>query len=230
MQLNSLRRLGFSLLVSAPLFALVACSSSGPKVQKIDNALLAELSDDARAPISEARSARDEAGDALAVAAKELKNAPERVKIGKANYDSEKAAHAKAKLAEEYARNSGTPEELAAAAETLEYHGAMMEAASLEVDLNQREYEMAKISHKLAKTNLDLAEAKVEATKARAVQNLNLASTSEIDPAVYQEQVEKHVKAAEKLRQQLAEKKSGVKEMRDRVVTLQNAASAMDPR
>ncbi len=230
MQLNTFRSLCRSLLVSAPLFALLACSSSGPKAKAIDNALLADLSDEERAPIALARSARDEAGDALAVAAKELKNAPERVKMGKANLDSEKAAHAKSKLAAEYAKNSGTPEEAAAAAASLEFHSAMMEAAKLEVELNQREYELAKISHKMAEGNLELAEAKIEATKARAVKGLNLAATAEIDPDLYQSIVENRTQAVEKLRQKLADRKSGIKEMRDRVVSLQNSASAMEPR
>jgi len=170
--------------------ALASCASS-PRMAPIDNALLAEVPTEAKAPIADARPARDAAEDAYALARSNTKKAEAEVELARAALKTIRSQLDQSKTAVEAAAQS-TENELSKAQAQHTHALANADYAREYLAVRKRELELAKLREKLAQETRELSLAQVELKKAEALQNVDLVEAQSIPIKDYRKQVAYH--------------------------------------
>lgn len=176
-----------TLLACSALLLIASCqtTSAVPRPATIDPALLADLNADQRAAIDEARLAREAAADALAGAKRNCDLAKERIDITKADLDVSRAQVERAKETTDLGRK-GTNEDLAAAKGNVDKAKDELAAKQQLLDVRKYQVELAKAEVEVHEQRLQLADATLELTKARAVAGIDRPSAKSIDIASHE--------------------------------------------
>lgn len=178
-------------VLSTLFIAALASCASGPSVAPIDNALMVEVSVEARASVAEARTARDNAEDAYAAAKKATVKAEDEVEISRASLKTMRSQLDESKLAIEVARD-GSAFELESAEARHAFALARADHGRELLAMQKREHELAKLREKLALEEHRLSLAQVELTKAEALKGVDLVAARSIALKDYREQVVYH--------------------------------------
>lgn len=181
----------------APLLLLGSCAmfddstdADGQPVmeKRVDNAMLQHVPEGERADVSEARRDADVARDAHAAATADKLRWSERRKLADRDLEIAQAELARSQAALEIAEN-GTQEELDRAKQAVVDSEAVVVAVRSRIALRKRQVEHAEAVEDLRLERSGLAHAKIEATKARAVKDLDRPQAKSIDVAAFELQV-----------------------------------------
>ncbi len=181
-------------LLSLVLWIGFGCASSS-KLEPIDNALLAEVSDSAMAPIAQARAVRDETQDALAVAMRDAKSAKDEAALSKASLKRYEARLEEAKVSLEIAERGGSAAAIQAATTEYSYSQARTVQARAGWNAAKRGVEYHKLAEKLAEASHEFALARVELEKASALQSVDRGDARSIAIDGYRKAVDKRDKS-----------------------------------
>jgi len=165
---------------------LAACQTSTgvPHPVAVDQALLDDVSESARAEIDSARRARDSASDAVAVAERDFEAAKQRVALAKSDVEVARSKADRAREAVNLARK-GTDQDLEQANHNLEQAQREFEAARGLVAVREKEVALARARMELEKERHELAEAQLELVKARAVEGIERPAADAVDVAAH---------------------------------------------
>ena len=181
---------------------LAGCGSS-KKLLSIDNALLDMVPQEEMVPIFEARTKRDAAEDALAVAKRDLKLAREEEQLSRASLKRYKARYAESKVALQIAEEDGTASRIQAASLEYSYSSARSEQARAGLVAAERGLKRCELALDTAEEAHRHALARVELEKATALQGADRGDVQGILLEDYRAQFEKSDKRLAKLRDKL---------------------------
>jgi hypothetical protein len=173
--------------------ALLGCraSDSQPVMdERVDNAMLQHVALDERGDVTDARHAADVARDAHAAAKADTQSAIGRRKLASRDLDIAQAELKRAEEAFELAEH-GTQEELATAKSNLDGAKSVVTSVRSRIILRDRQVDHAKAVETLKLDNNELAQAKVESTKAHAVKELDRPESKSLDLNAFEHQVRK---------------------------------------
>ncbi len=192
-------RAASAILCTAALLS-AGCASASERTQRVDDALLSEVSASQMALVQQARAARDEAVDGLAKAARDAKWAVDQAELAQVELRTTTQQLEEAKLAAVLAERNGKTMELQDAKRRQERMVAMADASREKLALRKRESEYMRLTEKVALEHRRLADAEVELAKARAVQDLDRVAAQKVPVREFEKQVNFHkteVKLAE---------------------------------
>lgn len=174
--------------VPAFVFALLlAGCASGPEMQ-VDENLLSGLGPGQMQGVIAARSDRDVAFDAYSKAQQDKVGGQNELMVAKTELEIAKSeldhAEAKASIAK-----GGTNEDFQRAQDEVAVKSAQIESRKYNVTWRQRRIELLDAKESLGKKKLEMQEARVEAAKARAVQDLDRAEVRDISVSRFDLQV-----------------------------------------
>ena len=192
-----------TLLTAFVLASLTACSSTKPS--QVDNALLAKASTESRAAIASARSERDVAIDAMAIASSEASHASDEVEMAKLALKTATAESKQSKKGVEIAETAGSPEQLKTAALKHSRTLSLEEVAKAVVAVEKQEFELAKNEKKSAEAVHELRLAQVEEAKAIAVQDVDLVEVRKLPLAEFRKRVATEQREVEIAKERIVE-------------------------
>lgn len=174
-------------LTSAALICLLTSCAGGPSMTVPDD-LLSGLPPGKMAPVNQARGERDAALDAANQAKTAITRAEQEKTLAKTELDVAKseleAARAKADIAK-----GGSADDVKMAENAVAQAEAKKAVKQYLVLWRTRQVEKVEAEADLADVNLQYAEAKLEAEKARAVQDIDKAKAQEISVSKFELQV-----------------------------------------
>lgn len=178
------------LLGSCALFSENRSDTSDQPVmeKRVDNSMLQHVAADERGELTDARQAADVARDAHAAAKVDTQNAIDRRKLADRDLEIAQAELKRAEAAMKIAEN-GTQEELVQAKQTVSDAKALVASVRSRTTLRDRQVDLTKALEDLSLRNNELAQAKVEATKAHAVKELDRPQAKSIDVGTFEHQV-----------------------------------------
>jgi hypothetical protein len=156
--------------------------------EHVDNAMLQHVALDERGDLTDARRAADVARDAHAAAKVDTQSSIGRRKLANHDLDIAQAELARAEAAVDLAQH-GTQEELASAKLSVDGAKSVVTSVRSRISLRDRQVDHAKAVETLKLDNNELAQAKVEATKAHAVKELDRPESKSIDLVAFEHQV-----------------------------------------
>lgn len=209
--------------------AVSSCSSTPQAPDRLDDAMLSELSPAAMAGVVEARATKDAADDAHAKAKRDTQWAEEQVGLSRSALDVARAEVNEAKLALAVADKSGTGRQLDAASATYDYRLARSDQARELLALRKRELDVSRLREKLALEQLRLNSARVELEKAQAVQELDRVAARRVPVKDHQKQVRYHETEAELARVRLNAAEIELQEAQVEYELIRQAAESKKP-
>lgn len=188
-----------------PLLAacLLAGCAGSVNLRSIDNGMLSVLPESAMASISEARSQRDSAEDALAAAKRDLKLSKEEQDLSRASLKRYKARLEEAEVAMKIAEEDGTAARIQGASHEYSYSAARAEQARAGLVAADRGHARAQLALKTAREAHHHALAHVELEKATALQSADRGDARGIEIEAFRQQFEKSDKQLRQLRDKL---------------------------
>lgn len=178
-------------LGSCALFSDDTDAQGQPVLEKrVDNAMLQHVPEGERDDVTDARQAADVARDAHAAAVADTLRATERRKLANTELEIAQSELKRAEEAQQIAEN-GTQEELDRAKQARADTETLVVSVRSRIALRDRQVDYAKAVETLRLEKNELAQAKVEATKARAVKELDRPQAKSIDVAAFEHQLRK---------------------------------------
>lgn len=194
-------------LIVAPLTQ--GCRSSQPAAPTVNNALLAALPPERMAPVTEARTLKSAAADAVAAAELASDRSELERDLAKVQLAIGKEELRRAELLRALAEAGGTPEELRVAEADFRYRKANLDALKKAVPVFSAAEAHTKMLQGLAEATLERQASVVELETARATKELDSTVAAEIDLAAHLDEVDRRalrVQKAEELVERAAVK------------------------
>lgn len=193
-------------LLLAPLCLLSACAAFSNRsadtpvmAHRVDNSMLESISEGERAQVSDARQNADVARDAYAASKVATQRMIDRRKLADHDLDIAQAQADRAEAEVKVAEN-GTQEDLDRARQHAADTSALVASIRARILLRDRQVDYAKAFENVKQKNNELAQAKVETTKAHAVTHLDVPQAKKVDVEEFERQLRKcqeEVKIAE---------------------------------
>ena len=187
-QLRFLLLVPLCLLGSCALFSDRSDTSEPVVEKKVDSAMLQHVDDSERADVTDARQTADVARDAHAAAKADTQRAIDRRRLADRELETAEAELKRWEESVKVAQN-GTQEELDRANQGVVDARSLVAAARTRIALRDRQVDYAKAFEELKLRNSELAQAKVEATKAHAVSSLDRPQAKAVNVGEFERQV-----------------------------------------
>ena len=176
------------LVLALCLTLAAACESMGQRgaPDHVDDALIADLSEEQMVEIREMRLAHDRARDQLARAERDLEAAHQLVRVAKTELSAaeERLEAAEARVAT--AQTHGTTTDLENAQESLKVTNQELELARSKVAWREQQITHSDAQVELTRANVALAQAELDLAKARAVMQLDRPTAQQLDLSIFE--------------------------------------------
>lgn len=159
------------------------------QVREVDDGLWAYVGENDKQEVAAARDARDRAEDELAVSERRIEEARDQLTLAKREFDVADARFDEARAALKVGEKAGEEEDLSAEHAGVERASAWRDAARAAIDWRALDVDAARAQRVLAARNLELANARIELAKARAVDRLDHPDAEGVGLAQFELQV-----------------------------------------
>ena len=188
MQFRPVHLLPLCLLASCALFSDRGDVNRPVAEKRVDDSMLQHVAAGDRDDLAASRSAADVAQDAYAAAQADTRQAIERRRLADRELEIAEAELERAEQAVKIAQN-GTQEELDRANQGVADARALVAASRSRITLRDRQVDYYKAHEELKLRYSKLSQAKVEASKAHAVKDLDRPQAKSVDVATFERQV-----------------------------------------